>query len=490
MVSINLNKARLETKLGDYAVTNAFELSDPSSHQRTQEYRRLSAARMMALGKDDIRKKLPEGEYHVSRKVDGEFNVLVFDGKQALMVNPGGTVRVGLPLIFEAATLLSKAGVKAALVAGELYVARPDGKRARVHDVSSVARQPKSKEELNSLRFAVFDLLDGDGTPKTTTFADTWQKIRKIFDKGEFVRPVDAAFVKSTSDIEKKFEEWVEADGDEGLVARSDTAGIFKIKPRHSMDAAVVGFTEGTDDRKGMLHDMLVALMRDDGTFHLFARVGGGFTEDERRAFYSDLKDMVVESEYAEVNPDHVAYEMVRPEWVVEVSCLDLISQTTRGGTIDRMVLNWDAKGKKYDIIRRLPLVSAISPQFVRRREDKVIKPSDLRIRQVSDLVEVQMIDSDARKLTLPNSEVLKREVFTKVLKGQTMVRKLVMWKTNKEGEGSTFPAYVVHFTDFSPNRKTNLEREIRVSNSREQIDQLYAALAAENIVKGWAAVK
>lgn len=487
MVNLAINKARFETKLGEYAVASATELSDPTVHQRTQEYRRLSGARMHALGKEDIRNKLPEGEYHVSRKIDGEFTVLVFDGKQALTINPGGTVRVGLPFINEAVELLAKAGVKAALVAGELYVSRPDGKRPRVHDVSRVARQPENKEDLDSLCFAVFDFMEIDGKPAASSFPETWKKIRKIFEGGKRVKPVEAVFLKTAGDIEKKFEDWVEKEGAEGLVARSDTAGMFKIKPRHTLDAAVVGFTEGVDDRKGMLHDMLLALMRSDGTFHLFARVGGGFTEDDRRNFFSDLKDMVVESEYAEVNPEHVAYEMVKPEWVVEISCLDLISQTTRGASIDRMVLNWDTKGKKFGVIRRLPLASVISPQFIRRRDDKRITPSDLRIQQVSDLVEVKMIDRDARQLSLPRSELIKREIFTKVLKGQTMVRKLLLWKTNKEGEGSLFPGYVVHFTDFSPNRKTSLERDIRVSNSREQIETLYAGLLAENIVKGWA---
>lgn len=486
MVNLAINKARFETKLGDYAIASAADLSDPSVHQRTQEYRRLSGSRMQALGKEDIRGKLPEGEYHVSRKIDGEFTVLVFDGKQALTINPGGTVRVGLPFIQEAAQLLAKAGVKAALVAGELYVSRPDGKRPRVHDVSKVARQPETNDDLDSLHFAVFDFMETDGKPTATPFPETWKKIRKIFDNGKRVRPVDAVFTKNSNDIEKKFEEWVEKDGSEGLVARNDTAGMFKIKPRHTLDAAVVGFTEGTDDRKGMLHDMLLALMRNDGTFHLFGRVGGGFTEEDRRNYFSDLKDMVVESEYAEVNPEHVAYEMVKPEWVVEISCLDLISQTTRGASIDRMVLNWDANTKKFGVIRRLPLASVISPQFIRRREDKRITPNDLRIQQVSDIVEVKMIDRDARQLTLPQSEVIKREVFTKVLKGQTMVRKFLMWKTNKQADGSNYPGYVVHFTDFSPNRKTSLEREIRVSNSREQIEALYAGLVTENIVKGW----
>ena len=76
--------------------------------------------------------------------------------------------------------------------------------------------------------------------------------------------------------------------------------------------------------------------------------------------------------------------------------------------------------------------------------------------------------------------------MWTKQLKGQTAVRKLVLWETNKAGNGSDFPAYVVHLTDYSPNRKTPLERDIRVSNSREQIDELWAELVKENIVKGW----
>ena len=41
-------------------------------------------------------------------------------------------------------------------------------------------------------------------------------------------------------------------------------------------------------------------------------------------------------------------------------------------------------------------------------------------------------------------------------------------------------------FTDYSPNRKTPLERDIGVSNSREQIEKLWDELVKEYIVKGW----
>jgi hypothetical protein len=475
-----IDKSRLEIKLGAYGTAQAGALADGALLPRVQEYRRLAGARMVALEKRDIRAKIPAGEHHVSLKVDGEFTVLVYDGKEALTLNPGGTVRIGLPLLSEAAGRLAKAGLKRALVAGELYVARPDGKRPRVHDVVQVARKPASEEDLGSLRLAVFDLLE-----PAAPFAETWKTIRKAFEGGERVHPVEAAVAKGPQDVERLFAEWVEKEGAEGLVIRSDQAGSFKLKPRRSIDAAVIGFTEGVDDRKGMLHDMLVALMRQDGSFHVFGRVGGGFSDDERRTFLSDLKDMAADSDYAEVNPDHVAYQMVRPEWIIEVSCLDLVSQTTRGGTIDRMVLNWDSGGSRYQALRRLPLSSALSPNFVRRREDKAMRPADLRLQQVSEVVEVPLVDRDVRQLALPKSEVLRREAYTKVLKGQTMVRKLLLWKTNKEAEGR-FPAFVVAYTDFSPNRKTPLEREIRVSNSREQIDALWKALAEENIVKGW----
>jgi hypothetical protein len=48
------------------------------------------------------------------------------------------------------------------------------------------------------------------------------------------------------------------------------------------------------------------------------------------------------------------------------------------------------------------------------------------------------------------------------------------------------FPGYVVHFTDFSPNRKDALSRELRASNSKQQIEQLWDALKADNIKAGW----
>jgi hypothetical protein len=481
-----LERSRVEIKLGSYGVASATALADPSMLPRVQEYRRQAGSRTMPLDRDDIATKIPAANYHVSRKVDGEFTVLVFRDGQVFTLNPGGTVRVGLPWEDEAARLLSNSGVREAMVAGELYVTRDD-RRSRVHDVTTLARQPQSAADVERLQFAVFDILSLDGAAPAGSFAETWKNIQRLFGKGQRIHPVEAKQVSDSAGIEKLFAQWVEGEGAEGLVVRSDTAGMFKIKPRHSLDAVVIGFTESIQERQGMLHDMLLAVMRQDGTLQVLSRVGGGLSEDERRAMLSDLKDMVVESEYAEVNSDHVAYQMVQPDWVVEISCLDMISETTRGGPVNRMVLDYRSNGsKQYHVVRRLPLAAVISPQFVRRREDKKVRREDIRIEQVSEVVEVTLADRDARQMTLPKSELLRREVYTKQLKGETMIRKFVLWKTNKEQQGDEYPAYVLHFTDFSPNRQTPLSRDVRVSSSLEQMRFLWEELKTENIKKGW----
>ncbi|KXK01359.1 MAG: hypothetical protein UZ17_ACD001001820 [Acidobacteria bacterium OLB17] len=188
-------------------------------------------------------------------------------------------------------------------------------------------------------------------------------------------------------------------------------------------------------------------------------------------------------SDYVAVNNDYVAYEMVRPGLVIEISCLDLIAERARGGPVKRMVLDWD--GKRYTALVRMPLVSVISPQFVRVREDKEAVVDDVSIRQVTDLIAIPDADRSAHEDDAPKSEILERTVYTKVMKGNTMVRKLLLWKTNKADRGD-FPGFVVYLTDFSPNRKEPLEREIKISNNEKTARKFFKEMAEKNFIGGW----
>jgi hypothetical protein len=283
-----------------------------------------------------------------------------------------------------------------------------------------------------------------------------------------------------------QFRKWVEGEGEEGVVARSDSAGIFKIKPLHTLDLAVIGFTESINEREGLLHDMLLAVVREDGTFQIVSRVGGGFTEEQRAEFLVKLKGMVVESDFREVNSDRVAYQMIKPGLVVEIECLDLVSRTSRDNTIDRMVLEWNSKDSKWEGVRSMPLCSLLSPQFLRFRDDKTASAADVRMSQLSDLVEIPEINRAAEEIKLPSSTLLKRAVAVKDSRGSKMVRKILLWKTNKEEASRDYPAYVLHVTNFSVNRKTPLEFDLRVTKSASQAETMFAELKKELFVTGW----
>ena len=66
------------------------------------------------------------------------------------------------------------------------------------------------------------------------------------------------------------------------------------------------------------------------------------------------------------------------------------------------------------------------------------------------------------------------------------MVRKLLLWQTNKQTAARDYPAYVLHLTDFSPNRKEPLNHEICVSDSEEQIHELFADWKKQYYKRGW----
>ena len=122
---------------------------------------------------------------------------------------------------------------------------------------------------------------------------------------------------------------------------------------------------------------------------------------------------------------------------------------------------------------------------FVRMREDKDAVVEDVNIRQISNLVEVQNIEKPAHDAVAPPSQILERTVYKKVMRGMPMVRKLLLWRTNKEST-SEFPGYVVYLTDFSPNRQNPLERDIKIAASEQDARELFKSMAAKNFVGGW----
>jgi hypothetical protein len=122
---------------------------------------------------------------------------------------------------------------------------------------------------------------------------------------------------------------------------------------------------------------------------------------------------------------------------------------------------------------------------MVRIRDDKSVNSQDLRFSQLSHYVKLDQLavssDTSATK-----SDLLRRDVWLKETKGIKAVRKLLVWKTNKETVNPSMPAYVVHWTDYSPSRASPLDREVKLAPTREIALAIADQLVEENIKKGW----
>jgi hypothetical protein len=80
----------------------------------------------------------------------------------------------------------------------------------------------------------------------------------------------------------------------------------------------------------------------------------------------------------------------------------------------------------------------------------------------------------------------VRREVWTKTTKGQLAVRKLLVWQTNKSEGSHRYPAYVVHWTDYSAGRAEPLDRDVRPAPDEATAQQVAQDFIDANIKKGW----
>ena len=452
-------------------------------------YKRGVASRYTALVPDEVSTRLPPGPYHVSPKIDGEQWCLVLDEGDAFFANPNGRVLAGdIPVLAEARALAPRA-IGTTVVAGELYATRDSG-RSRHGDLAAALGTDTSGAGADRVGFYAFDVVwggDSDARMPLGDYGSRLSLVRRLLDGADRLQPVKTEDAPDQAKVDSLFEQWA-ADGKaEGLVVRTKaTPGVYKIKPSVTIDAAVIGYTVRSIDAT-QAGSLLMAVIREDGQFQVLGHCGNLGSEDDRRAMLQRVSSLACDSNYSEANSRGALFQMVRPELVIEVRVSDVQAENTSGDVVPRMVL--DFEGERWAARQRLPGVSVLHPRLERVRGDKRPIPADVPVRQVLERVMLPDLDKAARVADLPSSEILRREVYTKVTKGKTAVRKLVMWQTNKHDHDPLYPQFVVHFTDYSPGRKDPLKRIVRLAPDREIATQIAEAMIAKEIKKGWTKV-
>lgn len=438
-----------------------------------KQYKRLTASKYVPVAEDEMISKIIEAEkYHVSPKYDGHLYILHFDGSNLKLINHSGNIIDDLPMFSEAKKLLSD--FNEIILAGELYLFDKD-KRTRSFELKSSVNK-KSKD----IYFAAFDIISINGEESNYDDDSLIEKLKSIFNNGESIHPIECLQLESRSEIEDYYKKIVVERGMEGIVVRSHNGPVYKVKPKITIDAVILGYVQSQGDRSEMIKELLVGLCVSENKYIVLSKIYNGFDDNKRASFLKDLESRKVDSNYIEVSGSNLAFIMVKPELVIEFSCLDIYNESTKG-PISKMSLTF--KDNAYYSEGKSSSASVTSPTFLRIRDDKKPDVNDIGISQVTRIISLDT--ASLEKISLKKSEILKKEIYVKNSKGINMVRKFVIWKTNKEDTGE-YPAFVYHYTDFSPSRADVLKKDLKISNSKKQIEEIFNDEILKNIKKGW----
>lgn len=460
----------------------AGSLTDDSLAAELARYKRNVASRYRAITAPEI-PIFASQRLLVSPKIDGETWFLVMRDGDVALANPRGRVLSGaLPVLDEARTMAARAG-RPLVFPGELFALRKNG-RPRHGDLAAAI----SAGEVDRIGFTAFDVIDpehpDDGS--LSGYAARLDVMRDVLSGGKRLRAVTTEEVGQADGVARLYREWVEAEKAEGLVVRAQ-GGIYKVKPVVDVDAVVVGYTlRGPDPDQA--RSLLLAVFREAGQVQILGSCGNLGTDDDRRALAARLRALDTESAYRHASSDGALYQFVRPEVVVAVRVNDIQAEGSEGDPVPRMVLTWS--GSTWVAVQKLPGVSLIGPILSRVRDDKTADVHDAGVDQVTDRVLLPELGRHAEAAVLPASEVIRREAYSKVAAGVVSVRKLLVWKTNKEALDPRYPAYVVHWTDYSPGRKDPLKRTVRLAPTAAIANDLADELAADGAKRGWERVK
>ena len=240
------------------------------------DYKKRLSQRFNAIDTTQINSKVTGKLFYVSRKMDGHFQLVFFNGKEAFMIGRNGTVRANLPCLAELAHTLVEKKVASLIAAAELYK-KKDNERSRVYDVIAALSHEQS---VNTLALAVFDLIHLNGKQyQFVSYEETYNMMTNILPAAGLCHVVETEIAKSKKGISKICNNWVEIEGAEGLVIRCEMPFLYKVKPKHTFDCVVVGYTEGINEHKGKVKSLLFGLMRDEGIYQIIGKVGTNFSE-------------------------------------------------------------------------------------------------------------------------------------------------------------------------------------------------------------------
>jgi hypothetical protein len=264
-----IDLTRLTRKSGDYAFAPRAAISDRVLLEVAEQYETEVSNRFIAIKPADLPARYgPDSRVLATTKYDGEGVFVYYEAGRSPDIftfnAPSGRARVGLPCLKELAANLKALGTKKALLRAELYIREAaEGRRCASADVTR-ASYSNDPADASRFRLAMLDVIMRDGRDLRAQQADfltIWKLLGELAgtNADKLVHRAEGGEV-SGADLPRMFEETT-GGGLEGLVIRRlDRAEVCKLKPRQTIDAAVVGFVEGDFEGNHGMMSLLTAL--------------------------------------------------------------------------------------------------------------------------------------------------------------------------------------------------------------------------------------
>jgi len=439
--------------------------------EKILNYKNTVVSKYLPVRSDQISSRVFDMEkYYLSTKIDGHICFILKKKNKISLVNHNSTPFERKELIKELSEILKK---DEGIYVGEIYF-HAENKRTRSYDLRKEVSDAES-----DIRIAVFDLLEHNNTD---FLENDWNNkknlLKSIFRDGKKVYFLEEVELENKKDIGDEFKKRVGDLNEEGVVVRGENGPVFKIKEYLSFDLVVLGYVTGYHNDSSLLKEILVGVKNGKDTFLLIGVVANGFDVTEREKNALDFSKIKVDSDALQISNSKVPFTMIEPKYISEIESTDIMNSAS-GGIIKRNILKFD---KTYKLDNISPSVSLTTPVFIRFRDDKKVNDNDVGINQIERVISLE--DDKYKEADKKPSKTLKKEIFVKEVKGLKMVKKFFVWETNIQSD--EYSKYVFYKVDYSPSRASKLNRDIKVSNDKKQILNIFKDSIESDIKKGW----
>ena len=439
--------------------------------EKILNYKHKVAGKYLPVRNDQILKRVFEmDKYYVSTKIDGNICFVNKDSNGISIVSHNNNSFKRPELEKECSEILKN---KCGLFVGEIYL----------HDESTRTRSYDLKREIGNnssdIRIALFDIIsfenkdykENEWKEKKKILSDNFKSDGKVY----FLNEIE---LSSRKDIEEIFNKTIIESNEEGLVVRGENGPVFKIKEYHSFDMVILGYVNGYTNNFSLMKEILVGVMTEENKFLITGVVANGFDIEQREKLSKDFEKIKVDSDSIIVSGAKIPFTMVKPIHVVEIESTDIINSTSVG-FIKKYIINFK---EKYFFDKKTNSVSLTTPVYTRFRDDKKVNLNDVGINQITRVIEIS--EEESNNSIKPKSKIINKEVYTKTMKGATNVKKFLVWDTASNEDN--YPKFVYYKIDYSPTRASKLNRDIKVSDDKKQIQKIFANEIESNIKKGW----